>query len=255
VTQRREKNCLLHQFALYPSKGFGPQAQLNFAIPRARPGRRQQRSTGRAKSSARLKHSIAGWAVRAGFESCAITNVLYDHRLSVDRKQSGIKRLRKLAERLKPIPLRRYQALALPILGIANHLSLTTDLHSTTSDPLRSKPGRMSQHVSISRTAVHCPMRSVAAISPPSIKPEAGNDEKDVTPRGVNGDPPPRPFIPIFPKLVRRVWRLQPANRVQNIRGRTGAIVSRIVKRSVASAIPIRSTNDIISGSNCLLHR
>jgi hypothetical protein len=36
--QGREKNRWLHQFALYPSKGFGPEAQSKFAYRRERVG-------------------------------------------------------------------------------------------------------------------------------------------------------------------------------------------------------------------------
>jgi hypothetical protein len=36
VMQGREENRWLHQFTLYPSKGFGPEAQSKFAYRRER---------------------------------------------------------------------------------------------------------------------------------------------------------------------------------------------------------------------------
>jgi hypothetical protein len=112
----------------------------------------------------------------------------------------------------------------------------------------------MSQYVSVSWPAPSCPVWALISISPPGVKAEARNHEKDMAASSVNGNPASGAAVAVFPKLIRGVWCLQPSDRVQNIRGRSGAIVSRIVKRLVPSSITVRPANDLISRGNRLSH-
>ena len=112
----------------------------------------------------------------------------------------------------------------------------------------------MPQYVAVGGSPASCPMWSLAPISPAGIKTESSNDEKDVAVRSINGNPVSRSSFAILPKLVRRIWCPQPSDRVQYIRGRPGAIVSRIEKGRVSSSIPVWPANDLISCSNRLLH-
>jgi hypothetical protein len=88
------------------------------------------------------------------------------------------------------------------------------------------QPGWVSQYVPVGRPAVRCPVGTVSTIPPSRIEAEAGNNQKNMSTRRVNRDPVSWAMFPILPKLVRRVGCLQPPNRMQDIRGCSGAIVS-----------------------------
>jgi hypothetical protein len=117
-----------------------------------------------------------------------------------------------------------------------------------------SQPRRVPPYVSVGWPAVSRPVGTVSPVSPSGIETETGNDEKNVSASRVNCDPASWAVISILPKLVRRVRSLQPPNRMQNIRGCPGAIVSGIVKGCMTSSIAIRPADDLISRCNRLLH-